>query len=781
MARTSQHVHVGKRKIELSNLEKVLFPEDGILKAEIIHYYLKIAPTILSHIKGRPLSLVRFPDGIHGETFFQKNRPEWTPAWFDHVKLGDEKKLDYLMASEGASLVWLANLACLELHQLHSRKPHYEHPDYFVFDLDPPENDDFTRVVEVALKLRQHIEQFGYHPFAKTTGGKGIHIVVPIEPKWDFHTVFEAAQAIAKPFVEANSSETTLHMKKEARKGKILVDIYRNRSGQTIVSPYSIRGRQGAPVSTPLSWEQLQETADPADFNIYTTLEQVLREGDAWEAIGAYAAHLHTKRKAATQKAKKLAPSRKRKTPETLEEYSKKRTFLKTSEPGVEYAGGEGNGFVIHRHHASRLHYDLRLERDGTLKSWAVPRGMPPRPGIKRLAVATEDHPMKYLTWEGEIPKGEYGGGMMWIYALGRYEITKEKKDSLYFRLQSKELNAEYRMYPTKDKEWLLERLDTPQTDWLQDEIEPMLAQSQKKPPRGEDYIYEVKWDGIRALISVDEGEVRIRSRNQRDITHNFPELCIPEQAFRATSALFDAEIVCLEEDGRPSFQKIINRIQQRSKGGIERASQKNPAVCYVFDCLYLDGRPLVNDPLVRRREWLADAIKKDTPYRVSESVTEGEQLFEAAKQMGLEGIMAKDLTSRYLPGKRSANWIKVKTRQTTECLIIGYTKGKGDRASAFGALHIAQHNGSELQYRGKVGSGFDNKLLKSISKELKRLKEIKRPIAEKPLDDANSIWIEPTLTCEIEYASFTENETYREPVFVRLRPDLMASKNTDE
>lgn len=771
--RTAQSVSVGKRKVELSNLDKILYPDDQILKAEVIQYYLKIAPTLLHHVKGRPLSLVRFPDGIYGERFFQKNRPEWAPDWLEYVTLGDEKKkIDYILATEAASLVWLANLACLELHQFHSHKPQYDNPDYIVWDIDPPEREKFENVVDVALDLRQHIQTFGYHPFVKTTGGKGVHVLAPIERKWSFRQVFEAAQEIAKPFVQRHRQTTTLHIKKEARKGKILVDIYRIRSGQSIIAPYSLRGFVGAPVSMPLTWEELENLSDPGEHNIHTVLEKVMSEGDPWEGFAAYAVHLHTQRQSGKQ-IKSVPAGATYKTPQQLEEYENKRRFERTSEPRAELEGGDGNGFVVHRHHASRLHYDLRLEQDGTLKSWAVPRGLPPRPGIKRLAVAVEDHPMKYLTFEGEIPKGEYGGGMMWIYALGKYEITKEKRDGFYFRLQSRELNAEYRMYRTQGKDWLVERLDTPQVDWAHEIIEPMLSQSRKSPPKSGDLLYEVKWDGIRAIITVDEGEMVIRSRSQRDVTHLFPELVIPEQAFRAASAVFDAEIVCLDDDGRSNFRRVINRLQQRGDKSIDRARAKNPVVCYVFDCLYLDGRPLINEPLYRRREWLQDAIKKKTPYRVSEVVTEGEALFEAAKQMGIEGIMAKERTSKYLPGKRSASWFKIKTRQTTDCLIIGYTEGKGDRVSQFGALQLGQWEGEALRYRGKVGTGFNVQTMKSVFTELKKLKKIERPVKEKPIDDAKTIWVEPKLYCEIQYASFTENGTYREPVFLRLRPDL--------
>src|SRR5215467_4866779 len=272
-ARTSQMAQVGKRQLELSNLQKVLYPDDHIVKAELIQYYLQIAPTILAHIKGRPLSLVRFPDGIEGESFFQKNRPDWAPDWLEYVTLGEEKK-DYILATEEASLVWLANLACIELHQMHSRAPHFDKPDYVAYDFDPPDGFAFRDVAELALEFKEHLETFGYRPFLKTTGRKGLHVLTPIEPKWGFSEAFEAAKALVQPFVESHSSTLTLQIKKEARKGKVLLDIYRNRQSQTIVSPYSARGLAGAPVSTPLQWEELDGLENPKVFNIRSVPER---------------------------------------------------------------------------------------------------------------------------------------------------------------------------------------------------------------------------------------------------------------------------------------------------------------------------------------------------------------------------------------------------------------------------------------------------------------------------------------------------------------------------
>lgn len=758
--------------MELSNLEKVLFPQDGITKAEVIEYYLKIAPTLLQHVKGRALTLIRFPDGVGGENFYQKNRPEWAPDWIEFVTLGKEKK-DYILATEPASLVWLANLASLELHQLHSRKPNFEHPDYMVFDLDPPEGYDFTKVVSLALDLKSYIETFGYTCFAKTTGGKGIHICCPIEPRWDFHTVFEAAQTIAQPYTERNVRDTTLQIKKEARKGRVLIDIFRIRSGQSIVSPYSLRGRHGAPVSMPLTWDEIGTLKSPLEYTIANAVEKVLTDGDAWEGMDAYAVEIHTHRKTKVTKEKKLPISKKHKTPEQLDAYEKKRDFKKTPEPVARVIEGSGTSFVVHRHHATNLHYDLRLEKDGVLKSWAVPRGLPPYPGVKRLAVQTEDHPMKYLTFDGAIPKGQYGAGEMWIYALGKYTITKNKKDGFYFRLSSKEVNGEYRIYNIKAKEWLLERVDTPQVNYVHDIIEPMLSGSASKPPTGDNYLHEIKWDGIRAIISLEDGQVRIRTRNHNDVTKQFPELVQADKAFRATCGLFDAEIVCLDKLGKADFKKVIHRLMSNGETTIQKLSKTSPVYCYIFDCLYLDGRTLINEPLVKRREWMRDAIKPETPYRVSEAVDDGEALFEAAREHQLEGIISKERDGRYLPGKRSDLWLKIKVRNTRECYILGYNPGKGNRSQVFGGLHIAEKEGAEFIYRGKVGTGFDDNLIKEIYKQLKSLKEIKKPIPDKVMDEKISIWIEPVLIAEISFSMITKDNQFREPVFVRLRPDL--------
>jgi DNA ligase D-like protein (predicted polymerase)/DNA ligase D-like protein (predicted ligase)/DNA ligase D-like protein (predicted 3'-phosphoesterase) len=775
--KNTQWAQVGKRELELSNLDKVLFPEDGIVKAQVIAYYLGIAPTLLNYVKGRALTLIRFPDGITGESFYQKNRPDWAPGWIEFVTLGKEKK-DYIIATEPALLVWLANLASLEIHQLHSRKPNHEFPDYMVFDLDPPEGYTFPDIIPIAVALKALLEEHGYTPFVKTTGGKGLHICCPIEAKWDYHTVFEAAETIAKPFVESRPEEITLQIKKDARKGRVLIDIYRIRSGQSIVSPYSLRGRNKAPVSMPLTWDELETVKNPNVFNIETALEKVTRDGDAWEGFDAYAVAIHTQRPKEKKRTTPINPrGDKHKSPAQLEAYAKKRDFAVTPEPAAKPLEESTNRFVVHRHHASRLHYDLRLEQNGVLRSWAVPKGLPPFPGVKRLAVQTEDHPIEYLKFDGRIPKGQYGAGEMWIYALGKFQITKDKKDGFYFKLASKEVTGEYRIHKMKEKEWLLERVDEPQVDYIHHDIPPMLSENGTKPPSGDDYIYEIKWDGIRAMISLEDEKITIKTRNQNNVTDQFPELLLGPKAFRATNGLFDAEIVCLDPQGKPDFKKVINRLMASGETTIQKLSRSLPVHCYIFDCLYLDGRALINEPLLKRKEWLVDAIRADTPYRVSEHVDDGAFLFEAAKEHVLEGIIAKRKDGRYIPGKRSDLWIKVKVRQTAECLVIGYTEGKGNRGQAFGALHIAEKTENGNVYRGKVGTGFDDNTIKEMFALIKRSKEIKKPaFVPKLLDDKITKWLDVPFVIEASYAKLTPDKIFREPVFVRLRPDLDAA-----
>jgi DNA ligase D-like protein (predicted ligase) len=322
-----------------------------------------------------------------------------------------------------------------------------------------------------------------------------------------------------------------------------------------------------------------------------------------------------------------------------------------------------------------------------------------------------------------------------------------------------------------KEKEWLLERVDKPQLDFIHHTIEPMLCESTTVVPSAGEYGFEVKWDGIRALIIVEEGKVRIVSRNQNDITAQFPELQLADKSFRTTCALFDGEIVSLDPSGKPMFKKVLNRLMTKGETSIQSLSKSDPCFCYIFDCLYLDGRSLVNESLNKRQEWLRDTIRKESPYRISESVEDGESLFMASKELGLEGIIAKRKNSKYTVGKRTDAWLKIKVRATADCFIVGYTEGKGNRNATFGALQIAQQVEGELIYRGKVGTGFDDNALKEISAILKKQKKTNKPTLKggRVVNEKITQWIQAKLVFEISYAQITKDEMFREPVFVKV------------
>lgn len=303
--------------------------------------------------------------------------------------------------------------------------------------------------------------------------------------------------------------------------------------------------------------------------------------------------------------------------------------------------------------------------------------------------------------------------------------------------------------------------------DWLQDPVDPMLATLVDDIPVGE-YLYEVKWDGIRALITLRDGSLTIRSRNKNDITRQFPELEEAAGALSATNAVLDGEIICLDREGKPSFKKVVKRTRTQSGSRIASLTKTHPAYCYLFDCLYLNGEPLVNEPLHQRQDRLRQLVPDEGPFKYSDSFPDGHQLFQAARGQGMEGIMAKHKDSRYQLGNRSDAWKKVKVRETTDCLVIGYTQGEGGRSNYFGALHVAQQQGEEITYRGKVGTGFSDVRLRQVYETLSSIEEITRPSYAPDVTD--SIWIRPVLQAEISYNEITQAGAFRAPVFIKLK-----------
>ena len=303
-----------------------------------------------------------------------------------------------------------------------------------------------------------------------------------------------------------------------------------------------------------------------------------------------------------------------------------------------------------------------------------------------------------------------------------------------------------------------------------------MLASSLPSLPNPvESYLYEVKWDGIRVTLQINEDSIKILSRSGRDITKQFPEMIAAREDLNISVGIFDAEIVCLNVKGLPVFTDVISRMHAGTYS-IDVVKKSKPAYCYLFDLMYMDGRHLLKEPLIRRQAWIKDLLKAKTVFRLSDVFEDGISLYHAAEKMNLEGIMAKRRESIYIPGKRSNDWIKIKFRNTIECYIVGFTKGNGDRQEYFGSMQLISKddlNGKWI-YRGRVGSGFDEALLKDLSDHtLHPIVVDTKPIDLKMEEEKNTTWVKPVRICEIQYASITPNETLREPVFLQLRPDL--------
>jgi bifunctional non-homologous end joining protein LigD len=471
------------------------------------------------------------------------------------------------------------------------------------------------------------------------------------------------------------------------------------------------------------------------------------------------------------------------KSADRLGQYRKKRSFSKTPEPGADGQGAEGDGgrFVIQEHHARRLHWDFRLEREGVLVSWALPRGVPDDPKQNRLAVHVEDHPLDYIDFEGEIPKGQYGGGQVKIWDHGTYEAEKFEPKKVVVRLHGERVQGRYALFQTKGDDWIIHRMDPPEEgrEPMPERLEPMKATLAKLPGDDEKWGFEIKWDGVRAIAYCEPGHLRLESRNLREITSQYPEVRALLEELGARQAVLDGELVAFEEEGRPSFQRLQTRMHVASAAEVRRRMRDVPVTYVIFDLLYLDGRLLVDLPYEERRSELEalglDGTSWQTPaYHRGE----GASLLEATRERDLEGVIAKRLGSRYLPGRRSRDWLKVKNVRGQEVVIGGWLPGKGRREGEIGALLAGYYEDDDeerrLRYAGKVGTGFDADDLRLLRERLEPLRCDESPF-EGRQPQKGSIFVEPKLVAEVEFSEWTNAGTLRHPSYKGLRDDKPA------
>jgi bifunctional non-homologous end joining protein LigD len=438
----------------------------------------------------------------------------------------------------------------------------------------------------------------------------------------------------------------------------------------------------------------------------------------------------------------------------------------------------EGRRFTIQQHHARRLHHDVRFEQDGVLISFAVPKRLPEEPGQRHLAVNTEDHPLDYLTFSGTIPAGEYGGGQVRLFDLGTYEPLEVADGKLTVRLHgSRYKGAEYHLFRTRDRDWLVilkGKVSLPQPA-PPPTYEPMMAVLTAEAFDDDGWLFEVKWDGHRCLANLGQA-TRLTSRTARDMTAQFPELIDMHRQLAARNAVVDGEIVALDRNGRPSFERMQDRFH-RTPEELARNKGRVPVQFLAFDLLWLDGQPLLELPLVERRARLVEVLVETRDIRLSQVVEgAGKEFFQQVKALELEGMVAKRAASPYRPGARSHDWRKIKAVCLQDCVLVGWTPGKGGRAATLGSLLLAVYDGGRLRYAGNVGTGFTHAFLADLLAQLQAL-EVDKPRFEGfegTLRPRGARFVRPELVCEVEYLKWTQDDKLRAASFKGLRPDKL-------
>ncbi|MCA0322950.1 MAG: non-homologous end-joining DNA ligase, partial [Actinobacteria bacterium] len=561
----------------------------------------------------------------------------------------------------------------------------------------------------------------------------------------------------------------------------VFIDWSQNNGAKTTVSPYSLRGRLHPWVAAPRTWEELAEP-DLAQLDYTEVLERARNRPDPLAAFVTSASGISD-------------PA----TADRLTTYRSMRDPAKTPEPvpATPPSGGSGDTFVIQEHHARRLHYDFRLEHDGVLVSWAVPKGPPTDTGSNHLAVQTEDHPLEYATFAGDIPKGEYGGGHVKIWDSGTYELHKWRDGKeVIVTLHGQPnggLGGQARSYALihtgggsrqPEKNWLMHLMKEKPAYGGQEipfpaEVEAMLASPatpEEIRPAQDEYAYEMKWDGVRSIVSLAGHRVRMTSRRGRDDTAAYPDLVSALTTIDVETAVLDGEIVVTDENGRPTFGLLQNRMNLTRPADIQHAVAAWPAQLMVFDLLELNGRSLIREPYERRRELLEELLPEPVGGRVQvPPIFEGDldAALETSRALRMEGVVAKRHGSIYQPGRRSYTWRKIKYQQSQEVVIGGWRPGHGRREGGMGSLLLGIPDSEGLRYVGRVGSGFNDHQLDEMDRLLAGLARHDSPLHGVPREDARDAnWVEPELVGEVVYGELTGPGRLRHPVWKGLRTD---------
>ncbi len=747
--------------VTLTNPDKVLYPATGTPKSEEFRYYTTIAEVMLPHIAGRPATRKRWPNGVQAPSFFEKQLAKSAPAWLHRGSLPHRSRTTvYPIIDSPAGLAWIAQQAALEVHVPQWRFAADGTPgpaDRLVFDLDPGEGVGMPQLCEVAHAVRDLMADIGLQVYPLTSGSKGLHLYARLSGVSSAGAAMLARQ-VAEQLEAVMPTLVTATMARSLRAGKVFLDWSQNNAAKTTIAPYSMRGREFPTVAAPRTWAEI---ADPEvrQLRYDEVLNRVAEGGDLLAGLDDD------------------APG-----PDRLSSYRRKRSAGRTPEPipaAAPTAGGDST-FVIQEHHARRLHYDFRLERDGVLVSWAIPKNLPDRPSKNHLAVRTEDHPLEYASFSGTIPRGEYGAGTVAIWDSGTYTAEKfriggAEGGEVIVDLRGRRISGRYALIQTDGDHWLAHRMkDQPeipgqQVNRLRD-LEPMLATpgSVDRLTKAQ-WAFEGKYDGFRMLVEVDHGRLRLQSRNGRDVTAEYPQLLPLAEDLAEHHAILDGEIVALDEHDVPSFHAIQNR------------SRIGRIQFWAFDILFLDGRSLLRAGYRDRRRIL-ETVSTATRLTVPPLIEgDGREALAYSRKRNWEGVVAKKWESTYQPGRRSSSWLKDKNWNTQEVVIGGWRRGEGGRASGIGSLlmGVPGHGGSGLRFAGRVGTGFTERDLAHLREVLTPLNTAESPFdAPLPATELRGVtFVRPALVGEVRYGERTPDGRLRHPSWRGLRPDKAADE----
>ena len=846
MVRSKPHtVTIDGRPVRLTNLDRVVYETTGTTKADIIDYYRQIAPVMLPHCEGRPVTRKRFPGGVdaggEGSMFFQKDLGDGAPDWLDTAEQQHSDHVNvYPLANNLATLVWFAQMSALELHVPQWKfgpREEPQRPDRMVFDLDPGPGTGLPEAAEVAKLVRGILDGMGLDVVPVTSGSKGVHLYAPLDGSASSDEISQVAKELARSLEADHPDDIVSTMKKSERVGKVFIDWSQNNASKTTIAPYSLRGRARPWVAAPRTWRELG-SPHLKHLEMHEVLERVKRRGDPMAEVFG---HPSGARSGVVSRAKESHDASDEPAPgstsssdasvpadgvprdsaprDRLRLYRSMRDATKTREPIPADAPTPGTTtpvFVIQRHEATRLHYDFRLEHDGVLVSWALPKGVPTHPGRNHLAVQTEDHPMAYRFFEGEIPKGEYGGGTVAIWDSGTIDIEKWRNDGVTVTLYGVPDGGlggspkRFSLFETRrgDKNWLIrltnkqperndgrasrgaaERpvlADAPSPSAPPEPLSPMLATLATEQEfctlTADAWAFEGKWDGYRAIARIHDGHVTLTSRNQHDITANYPELASLTH-LPVDSVTLDGEIVVLDDAGLTDFSRL-----QRGD---------DPVTFLAFDVLEVNGIETMRLPYRHRREVLNDlaltpAIQSTERERMHPTtlsvpaplnVSDAAHAIATARELGLEGIVAKRLWSTYREGARTHDWLKLPFQHTAEVVIVGWRTSESD-AAGFASLLVAivdseggdgiggSSTGATLRYAGRVSTGFTNRERRELRDLLAGLVTETPSVRVPSIDSRDATWVLPGIVAEVTNRGVTETGKLRHPSWRGLRPD---------